>query len=160
GDSPCAYCYRLPFLDHGQIAGANRELHPYPVEIDDDEKLGFEIVAADRGAEIDFALHDAATDRGTNILEAVCRFGLRWESGDLALPHAERDQLLPADIEPHAGLRGLVARPDELLLAGDGSFEKRLVAREQVLLQFVAEAGREILAFRVGDFAAFQHRED
>src|SRR5262249_51574434 len=106
------------------------------------------IVAADRGAEIDFALHDAATDRGTNILEAVCRFGLRWESGDLALSHAERDQLLPADIEPHAGLRGLVARPDELLLAGDGSFEKRLVAREQVLLQFVAEAGREILAFR------------
>jgi hypothetical protein len=73
----------LPFMDGGEIAGANGELDPNTIEIDDDEQLSFTVGAAKRRAEIDLALDDTLANRGHDVVLPKGRFRLCREGGDL-----------------------------------------------------------------------------
>ena len=150
----------LSFPDHRQVGRGNRQFDPDAAEIDDDEEFGFEIVATDGRPEFDLAFGDPSGDRRTDVLAAqrgVRRLGKRR---DLVLPHAQRQQLLARDSEPHRGLRRRVARFDVLLFRNGAALPERFVPSGQILLQVVREPGRQIFALGVGDLAALEDGED
>src|SRR5713226_7525168 len=62
-DAPGRDRHGLSLLDQGQIGWANGQIDPDRIEIGDDEKPRFQVVAPDRCTEVDLALHDAACKR-------------------------------------------------------------------------------------------------
>ncbi len=149
---------RLPLADQGKVGRAHREIDPDPIEIGDDEELGLEVVAPDRGAEVDLAIDHPSGDRRADFLPAQRGFRLLRQCRDLLLGEADREQLLTGDVEAHPGLGRGGARAQQQLLAGDAAVPQILVALVQVLGEFVRQAGGEIFALRARDLAAFQHR--
>src|SRR6266849_6550141 len=81
--------YRLSLLDQGQVGRANRQIDPDWIEIGDDEKLRFEVVASDRCAEVNLALHNAACKRRANFLAAHKGFRLVRQTRDFRFRQAQ-----------------------------------------------------------------------
>src|SRR5207244_5222743 len=111
-----------------------------------DEQFRFEIVAADGRPKFDLALDHAPGDRRPDVLPS--KTGLRsfGEPSDLRVGEPQSHQLLPRDVDLHAGLRSGVARTKVLLLWNSFAFPGRLVSVRQMLAKIVGEAPSALLA--------------